>query len=474
MLFRVVGANKETGEDCDVTFEAVDAAAAERIANRKGILVTSAMPAAAPAAQAAPTGARVSVAPPVAAPQAKPRRIVLAAPPQPRAQAAVQRPPQAPPPAYQPPAYEPPADEDPFAALAAAASGYSAPAPPTPAYAPQAYPAAPGYAPLPALGATPMAPPWQTARPKRSFLSAVPKVAWLSAGAAVVLLLLGFGAWALVGLFSNPASKYLKYSPDRPGMVMFVDFARFRASSAYRDFEPQMREALKQKGADVPINPDDVEQMFIAGSVNASSPAVVVIRTKKDMPLADLDPSRKAVKSSIDGQEVIEIKTVFATKLSANTYGICMNRQSMQDLLKRAKEDRQPKLDADFEKAMDGVKGEHHFMVMSAASMGAGAMPTGITLKSIGIGSSLSSDVDLRVTAVLGSDTQTETAMSQWEAAKTTIKNTPEGGMPVPPEAKKLIDSIKMSRSGDTLTIKASWKYSAVKGLVDQMKQLAQ
>jgi len=44
--YRVSGANRETGEDVEITVEAYDEADAARAANRQGVLVSSCAPAA--------------------------------------------------------------------------------------------------------------------------------------------------------------------------------------------------------------------------------------------------------------------------------------------------------------------------------------------------------------------------------------------------------------------------------------------
>lgn len=64
--YRVSGANRETGEDVEITVEAYDEGDAARAANRQGVLVSSCVPAAgdgstwagsAPKSAAGPAGA---------------------------------------------------------------------------------------------------------------------------------------------------------------------------------------------------------------------------------------------------------------------------------------------------------------------------------------------------------------------------------------------------------------------------------
>lgn len=414
MRFRVVGCKKDSGEGMDLFLEAPNQAWAERMAKQRGILIDSIDPAPvksppAPAVRPHAPGAR------------PPAPVAKAQPPRPAT-----------------PAEQPVELTDDLAVLEEVPAAEAAiPAPPT---SPRSQPRAPR-------------------KPIR-----IPKP--LIMGLALLCVVgLGWMAWTL-GLsrwFFGGIKTYEAYIPPDASMIAYVDLAALRKSDLYKENAGNLPGPMSQN-LPISLSPEDVDELFMAGSAKGTGPGVVVFKTKADKSLGDLG-LKDAKMGKVDAVEYAQLGRGFClAKVSARTFCGCDSEQKLRETLDRVKKGSRPQLSAEIELALKGARGEDSLIVMQTPAAGGLDESFGIP-RVVGVGFSAGSSISVRAVAIF---TDAKTAEKAKKMYDDTLKQAQ--GAANSPQAKKLLallERAKVSQSDNAMYIKGSWKYADVKSALE-------
>ena len=326
----------------------------------------------------------------------------------------------------------------------------------------------------------------------------------------------------------------MAYAPADAQALMFVDVARLRTSPMVQDMQEQMASIAAGWNTALPINFDQVEQLFVAMTDDGFA---MMVRTRMDYPLGKVTGPQKGKAKTVEGVRYVEYRTLegteFGARVDRNVYLFAANDGAIRKAIEAGKSGGRGSPDVERQSAMVG--GQDHVLIMTAAALkhlddqagafpasgGAGAKEAN-PFKSVGVGVSVADNVTVNGAFICETREAAEEIANGIELIKsgavaptpananananenananapiTSGANTNENAIAgtaatpnapgpvgadaakpnalaiamfsamIPPDAKRAISAVRVTKDGATIKLSGAWPYQDVKKLLD-------
>jgi len=227
------------------------------------------------------------------------------------------------------------------------------------------------------------------------------------------------------------------------------------------DLDKMIQQGLAGHGLTTKLKVDDIQSMFVAGSMSGPVPKMVLgVRLSRAMSLNDVISGTGVTKKTYQDYEYVTLgegrDQMNLARIDETTLCAAPTEAMLKKALDRVKTGDTVSLDGDLSAMVDSVSGKTTFFAMDASAMagmpgmGPMSMPPGMNMKGMGFGLNVNGSVDAIAVVAFGDSDEAEKMASQLDAALSMAKAM------APEEFKGWVEDIDVSQSGSRVEISVS------------------
>jgi hypothetical protein len=237
---------------------------------------------------------------------------------------------------------------------------------------------------------------------------------------------------------------------------MYVNVDKVRDT----DLWIQIQKTTKDKGDlidGLKLKADDIAEVF-SGSA-AKEPDFVAFKTRSNWNLEDMVKEREGSVREASGFSYIRGKhgnaTAYVAKLASKSYvSMVTDKDSkFEDLLARAKAEKQPKLTKEAERAMSVAAG-HHMIILGQPET---------PLDAMGIGINMGENIDLKAMLVFRTESDAKDFTKQFDEQKKELRDLKADDGTREAALKAFVGGLTTERNAAEVTVTGKWTYSELK-----------
>lgn len=299
-------------------------------------------------------------------------------------------------------------------------------------------------------------------------------IALLGAGAVGVVALAAVTYFVVIPMISGGQPGWTRpLMPEGTKMVAFIDVESFRESEIFAeikkmigettgqaDIDKVIQEGLASEGLATKLKFDDIQGIFVAGSVGGGPvPKIVMgIRLSRGMPLSDVISGKGVAKKKYKDFEYVTFgkgrEQMNLAQIDETTLCAAPTEAALKKALDRVETGDAVDLGDELSSMLSSVSGQDTFFAMDPSAMagmpGMGPMGGMPGMKGVGLGLSVNGSVDAVVVIAFKDSDQAKTMATQMDAGLSMAKTM------APDEFKPWLEDVDVDQSGSQVEITAS------------------